>query len=355
MDLPDGDYTLDVTLPGSGSRYGEAQVTASVSRNGEGVILMATANVSLGPTALQGEITSSGGGDAVVMAEVQVQGSGERTFSGRDGTFLLTGLEVGRRAIAVSAQGYQSAMRQVDIGPAGAVYTLDLALLPSGGAGFVPTSISGCRLWLQADALAGLSDGDLVSAWSDESGGDHHAAQTQATKQPIFQANIINGRSVVRFDGADSMALSLADVSTEHTFFFVIDLPALGGHSNYLFDSREGRLILDAAKSASPHQVRWRDSSWRNIADGVAGCQILTWVFSGAMGEVFRNGASLGTGTYNPAPLGGTTALGSNYTGNQNRFEGDVAEVIYYNQALLAADRQLVEQYLSNRYAIPLG
>lgn len=355
MDLPDGEYTLTVTLPDSGSRYGEAQVTATVSRNAEGHILMTTANASLSPTTLKGEITSSDGGHAVVMAEVQVQGSGERTFSSSDGGYLLTGLEVGRRTVSVSAPGYQSVVWQVDIGSAGAVQTLDFALLSAGAAGFDPTSISGCRLWLQAEVIAGLSDGAPVLTWSDESGGDHHAAQTQASRQPTFQTGVMNGRPVVRFDGADSMSLALSEVSTEHTFFFVIDLVALGGHHNYLFDSQEGRLILDAAKSTAPYEVRWRDSSWRDVAASVAGRQILTWVFSGTTGEVFRNSVSLGTGTYNPTSLGGTTALGSNYNGNQNRFEGDIAEVVYYSQALSAADRQQVEQYLSNRYAIPLG
>ncbi len=355
MDLPDGEYTLTVTLPDSGSRYGEAQVTATVSRNAEGNILMTTANVTLAPTTLKGEITSSDGGDAVVMAEVRVQGSGERTFSGGDGGYLLTGLEPGRRVVSVSAQGYQSVIWQVDIGSAGAVQTLDFALLSAGAAGFDPTSVSGCQLWLQAEAITGPSDGDPVLTWSDESGSDHHAAQTQASRQPTFQTGVMSGRPVVRFDGSDCMSLSLSEVSTEHTFFFVIDLAALGGHHNWLFDSQGGRLTLDAAKSASPYRVRWYDSSWRNVAAGVAGRQILTWVFAGTTGEVFRNGASLGTGTYNPASLGGTTALGSNYNGNQNRFAGDMAEVVYYNRALSAADRQQVEQYLSNRYAIPLG
>lgn len=355
MDLPDGDYTLTVTLPNSGSRYGEAQATATVSRDAEGRILMATANASLAPTTLKGQITSADGGDAVAMAEVRVQGSGERAFSGSDGDYMLTGLETGRRKISVFARGYDSVAWQVDLGPAGAVQTLDFALLSAGVAGFDPTSISGCQLWLQAEAITGLSDGAPVLTWSDESGGDHHAAQTQASRQPTFQTGVMNGRPAVRFDGADSMSLSLSEASTEHTFFFVIDLAALGGHHNYLFDSREGRLILDAAKDDASHHVRWRDSSWRNVAAGVVGCQILTWVFSGATGEVFRNGASLGTKTYNPASLGGTTALGSNYSGNQNRFEGDIAEVVYYNRALPAADRQQVEQYLGNRYAIALG
>lgn len=355
MDLPDGDYTLTVTLPGLGSRYGEVQVAATVSRDAEDRILMATANASLSPTTLTGQITDADDGEAVVMAEVRVQGSGERTFSGSDGSYRLTGLEVGNRKVEVSAQGYESLTWQGSIGAAGAVQTQDFALLSTGMAGFDPTLIAGCQLWFQAEAITGLGDGDPVLTWSDGSGGGHHAAQTQASRQPTFRTGVINGRPVVRFDGTDSMSLSLSEASTAHTFFFVIDLAALGGHGNFLFDSQSGRLTLDAAKNASPHHVRWRDSSWRNIDDGVAGLQLLTWIFEGTTGEVFRNGASLGTGTYNLTSLGGTTALGSNYTGNQNRFEGDMAEAIYYNHALAAADRQQVEQYLSNRYAILLS
>jgi hypothetical protein len=355
MDLPDGDYTLTVTLSGSGSRYGVAQVTATVSRDAGGNILMATANTSLAPTTLKGQITSADSGAAVVMAEVCVEGSGERMFSGPNGAYILTGLEAGRRTVSVSAQGYESVTWQVDVGPAGAVQTLDFALLLAGTAGFDPTSISGCRLWLQAEAIVGLSDGAPVLTWSDESGSDHHAAQTQASRQPEFRTNVINSRPVVRFDGADSMSLSLSEASTEHTFFFVIDLTALGGHHNFLFDSQAGRLVLDAAKSDAPYYVRWRDSTWRDVAGSVAGRQIVAWVFSGTTGEVFRNGVGLGSETYNPTSLGGITALGSNYGGNQSRFAGDVAEVIYYNRALSPADRQQVEQYLSNRYAIPLS
>lgn len=127
MDLPDGEYTLTVTLPDSGSRYGEAQVTATVSRNAEGAILMATADAWLPPTTLTGEITGPGGG-AVVMAEVRVQGSGERAFSDGTGRYLLAGLEVGDRTVRFSAQGYEALSQPVTLDHPGVVQVLDVAL-----------------------------------------------------------------------------------------------------------------------------------------------------------------------------------------------------------------------------------
>jgi hypothetical protein len=131
LDLPDGDYTLIASLPGSGTRYDTAQADARVSRDAGGNIAMATANVALPPTALEGSITDQATGDPVAMAEVRVKGSGECTFSeARDetrGRYLLVGLEAGERTIVVSAQGYGTVTRTAPLSR-GDTAKLDVAL-----------------------------------------------------------------------------------------------------------------------------------------------------------------------------------------------------------------------------------
>ena len=101
--------------------------------------------------------------------------------------------------------------------------------------------------------------------------------------------------------------------------------------------------------------VQWDDGNEHEMAPAIAGWQILTWVFSGTGGEVFRNGSRLWADSYDPKPIGGNVALGANYRGNASSFRGDIAEVLYYNRTLLAAQREQIERYLSNRYAIPIG
>ena len=98
LDLPDGDYTLVASLPASGTRYGTAQTTVTLSSemiDEQRDITMATADIALPPPSLKGKITEQGSDNPVVMAEVRVQGSGERTFTDGQGEYLLTGLEVG--------------------------------------------------------------------------------------------------------------------------------------------------------------------------------------------------------------------------------------------------------------------
>ena len=131
MDLPDGDYTLVVSLPGSGSRYGLAEEAFTVTRGGAGNIIMATVNIQLPPTTLKGTITTvtAEGPVPVVLAEVSVAGSGEKTFSDEQGRYLLSGLENGLRTVLISANGYQPVSQAVGFVAAGVEEIVDLVLV----------------------------------------------------------------------------------------------------------------------------------------------------------------------------------------------------------------------------------
>ncbi len=130
MDLPDGQYTLKVSLPGAGSRYGTAQATVNVTRNAQGKITRATANFLLPPTTVKGRIANQNG-EALAMVEVRVKGSGERAFSDAQGQYLLAGLEAGTRTLLVSAQGFQPAAQNVTLAQAGVTQTVDVNLTKS--------------------------------------------------------------------------------------------------------------------------------------------------------------------------------------------------------------------------------
>jgi hypothetical protein len=128
LDLADGQYALAATLEAAGTRYGKATKMATVARDG-GRIKLATADMVLPPTTVKGAITGSGAAP-VSLAEVRVQGSGERTFSDTDGHYLLTGLEVGSRILLVSARGYDPARAAAVLAEAGAEYVVDVTLVP---------------------------------------------------------------------------------------------------------------------------------------------------------------------------------------------------------------------------------
>lgn len=134
LDLPDGQYALTVSLPGVGSRYGPAQVqNITVARDGQGKAILAVADLFLPPTTVRGQIQQGSGPDAepVTLAEVQLGGSGERTWSDGNGQYALLGLEISQnpRTVMVSASGYQSASQTVLLAQAGTVATLNFTLV----------------------------------------------------------------------------------------------------------------------------------------------------------------------------------------------------------------------------------
>jgi hypothetical protein len=127
LDLPNGNYTLNVSLPASGSRYGTADKVVGVTREADGRINIAPADIALPPTTIKGQITNPDN-DPILLAEVRVKGSSERTFSDELGNYLLTGVEKGERTVMVSAQGYQAMSQDVVIIQQGSQTTLDFAL-----------------------------------------------------------------------------------------------------------------------------------------------------------------------------------------------------------------------------------
>ncbi len=115
LDLPEGKYQLHVSLPGTGTRYGEAQTEVNLDHNGD-KIKLAAADISLPPTALKGKVTNTDN-TPVVMAKIQVVGSSEYTFSDGEGKYLLTGLEGSgtNRTVQVSVQVYQLSFQDVQL------------------------------------------------------------------------------------------------------------------------------------------------------------------------------------------------------------------------------------------------
>jgi hypothetical protein len=118
MDLVAGKYEIEVSLPAAGTRYGTAMMSATVAIDKTGKINRARTDIVLPPTAIRGRVTDSKK-NGVVMAKIQVVGSGRVTFSDREGHYLLPGLEVWtpppglvnptpKPMVNVSAQGYES-------------------------------------------------------------------------------------------------------------------------------------------------------------------------------------------------------------------------------------------------------
>jgi hypothetical protein len=117
LDLAPGSYTLDVSVPSLGSRYGTASVpNVAVQNDTDGrPIFDAKTNVALTPTRLTGHVIQSSNGQPIKGATVKILGSEEKALSDKDGRYDLSGIQAGTPNVQASAAGYAAAAQKVTL------------------------------------------------------------------------------------------------------------------------------------------------------------------------------------------------------------------------------------------------
>jgi hypothetical protein len=237
-----------------------------------------------------------------------------------------------------------------------------LTLLGAGGASssFSPTSVSGLKLWLKADAglwqdtagtTAASADADPVGRWDDQSGQGNNVTQATAGKRPLLKLAIQNGRPVIRFDGADDFLSVALTLTPPGHLFFVSNTTGVG---------------QNAAGTIWHGYTGQRNCSWNTgehqVSEGGAGAFVGTapssgvWEvravkFNGASSTTRKNGAADRSGDAGSGSAANTVWVGTDES-TVRSFVGNIAELLFYSAALSASDEQAVESYLNTSWAI---
>lgn len=246
-------------------------------------------------------------------------------------------------------------------------------------ADFIPTDISDCELWLDANQITGLNDGDSVTTWSDESGNSHDATQSTAGYKPTYETNEINSLPTVRFDGTDdfltlgtalgkpanwTVFVVMNTSSTSPTAQTLIGSAASSGNSNtiwgqiaisnnWLGSSPQGSMIYNFGEDPGSASYGYTTSGVVNISTNY--CLSARYTSGNNYVELFEGGdsksltkvstlATASSGTVYDFSIG---RLGE-ITGSN--FVGDIAEVIIYSKSLTDTELGQVETYIDNKY-----
>jgi hypothetical protein len=240
---------------------------------------------------------------------------------------------------------------------------------------FPPSSLGGLSLWLKADAGVTLSGSDVI-AWADQSGNENNA--TARTGNPTFVSSVINGKPILRFDGTANLitndffahnydtpitiiAVSKASASTvrgaQPTARYIAGVTNNGGY--------EYGLSYGAYETENPNFSNSYGISYVGGADiessamGENEKRIASTINSGSQISFFLDGTLVGTA--DPADQsGGNNSTGAFSIGSDvvlNEIDNffctcDIAEIIIYNRAITTPERQQVEAYLNQKYAI---
>jgi Concanavalin A-like lectin/glucanases superfamily len=227
---------------------------------------------------------------------------------------------------------------------------------------FSPRSIAGCQLWLDGADPAGTgtapANGAAVSTWVDKSGTGNNAT---GGVSPTYSSSA----GAVLFNGTSSyLQTSISAVPTVETVFAVFRatiLPTQTDAGAVIFGStgNGGRgfiVVTNVTSGSTAYQLRYDAYAVGNIFLTPYGgvvyntLTLATGQYTGGQGAGSINGSSLGTFQSLSFSGSGTTRIGAVSGGGF--FTGTINEILIYNTALTATQRQTVESYLAQKWGL---
>ena len=209
--------------------------------------------------------------------------------------------------------------------------------------------------WYDAGQITGLSDGDPVSQWDDESANADHAVQTTGASQPIYKTGIINGHPVVRFDGSnDRMRLSkILDTSGAVGHIFVV---VKGNGKAGILSTRSGTTTGWSLRfNSTTDLLYYHSDETPNISYSIADqFNIIEVRRNGLDVQIGANGTLGATSTISgyTASAASNTFIGYESSGSSEYLNGDIAENVIYASLLSSADRLDLISHFKAKYGI---
>lgn len=224
-------------------------------------------------------------------------------------------------------------------------------------------------LWLDAETL-GLSDEATVNGWTDVSGNTHNMPSGSAN--PSYKTGIINSRAVVRFDKSNSEYLDFYNefntddgvLGSTYTFFWVAARRNTD-NNQYVFGgggTSPNRNLYSGWGYSGGQSLgvnHWSSNCYATTGnyytDDANEFGFISAVFNSTnrtvKRELFDNGTSIAT-LSRSSSLKALTTPRLAWRVNEGFADVDIAEIIFYNTNLNVAQKVIVENYLSEKYAI---
>jgi hypothetical protein len=224
---------------------------------------------------------------------------------------------------------------------------------------FVPNSVTGCQLWLDAADSTSLTGTSPVTQWRDKSGNARNTTSYAGT--PALTTNAINGVQAINFNGSSSFIGSIPGSGSSYTIFFV-------GSFNNSTGTYGGLLCF--GRSGTPDHVsgitntKLTDTSMYSTIDSTNSAFtsntlstpfLYSLVIDGTNLNSFVNGNQQTPTNIAKSPsFNFTNYVVGDRAGNTSSIflNGFVGEIIVYINAITISQRQLIEGYLAWKWGL---
>jgi len=214
-------------------------------------------------------------------------------------------------------------------------------------------------LW---DPEAGVTGGSPITVWADQSGNGNDWLEDTGSGGggPTLAASILNGLSVVQFDGANDKMSQSAFISgsTDGTMALVVRRTTTGNKGWHVFGSSttqphfmHSNLIYEtfgsAARSTGVASSSFDNNEWGVYLVTMVGNEMTRYANNSqfaqqTLSKQWQATFRLGTGNTGGA-IGGT-----------HSFQGEIAEMAVWDKGLDGTERTAVFDYFNDKFALGL-
>jgi hypothetical protein len=244
-----------------------------------------------------------------------------------------------------------------------------------GAVAFLPSSVSGLKLWLEPDvqtyqdsgfATPATANNDPLGGWKDQSGTGNHLTNATSSKRLTYKTSIAGSFAGMLADGVDdnlftTAASGITIAGTQFTLFVVIKTPASlstqcfvniggssgnGGSGKAFRISSGGKLEFLKANAAS------LGTSTTTLSTSTL--YVVGFDYNSPSGTFYLNSGTDGTVSSAQTFSNPTTDcfVGSQDNAATTPFAGHVIEVVYYDNQISGTDITNVISYERARYGI---
>ncbi|MEZ4743745.1 MAG: LamG-like jellyroll fold domain-containing protein [Bdellovibrionota bacterium] len=218
------------------------------------------------------------------------------------------------------------------------------------------------KLWLQADSLQGFSDSQKVQLWEDSSTNGNHAYSVSSVSAPIFRSNRINGYPAIHFDGSSYLTTNMMQMTPgamPRTLAVVIangsattaKASSVISYGNSFYYSQIYSLYFNTGSSSAAIGALYGGSMLEGNKAPTTKPTLLLLQYNGTVDSLYINGVLAGQKNIALATANSySLKVGANFQGLGDYFDGDIAEVMLFDEELSDNDRKQVEAYLMSKY-----
>ena len=203
---------------------------------------------------------------------------------------------------------------------------------------------------------------DYVTSWNDQS---NNARDVTQSSQDLASLTTIADKKFINFPANTTLGRQSFFNGYTGTVFVVarFDSSSAGSHAN-LFSNEDGFALSRGADSSNAFYLENVNSDFseniRTLSNTYANDNtnyIIGATFDNNTASLYLNGAEAGNGSIGNLGVGYNLFIGGSNVGisGPSYEPSNIAEVIAYNRVLNTSERQEVENYLANKYAISLA